>query len=208
MEKGQKNSHRTEQFSNDTIKSHFSRGDSALCHFQMLSYCGPHSVLSCHPPADVSLHSLVCKHFAFSRNLFKQYFWSSKNCLISFSVLCVFLSARKSKELWFLSLLAYMPPSSLCLFICQLSLGFTAKLTERLHFLRLQSLISFQNAYLKPLELLFHWGSTWNSKKLLLKQKLREIIQEYSLMLLSASHSCFRRFSHLHEKEFLFSQFD
>lgn len=72
--KGNKNSHRTEQFSNDTIKSHFSRGDSALCHFQMLSYCGPRSVLSCHPPADVSLHSLVCKHFAFSRNLFKQYF--------------------------------------------------------------------------------------------------------------------------------------
>lgn len=190
------------QFLHRYQKSHFSQGDPALCHFQM-SYCGPCSVLSCHPPADVSLHATVCKHFAFSRNLFKQYFWSSKNRLISASVLCVFLSARRSKELQFLSLLVHVSPSSLCLSLSSAWGLLQNWLLRGSIFLKLQSVINFQNAYLKHLELLSHWGSTQTSRKLLPEHNLRETIQEYSLMLLSASHNSFRRFSHLYKKEFL-----
>lgn len=86
------------------------QGKPALCHFQMLSYCGTDSVPSWHPQADVSLHSIVCTHFALSKCLFKQ-FWGSKKRFISFSVLYIFVFEEKQKTIISFSFTLHRPAS-------------------------------------------------------------------------------------------------
>lgn len=137
----------------------------------MLSYCGTCSVLSCHPQADVSLHAIVCKHFAFSRNLFKQYFWSSKNCFISFSVSCISIFEEKQRTIISFSFNSCFTDNPL--FITQLGMEFYYQtdweVKPSLYKIAINDQV-LKNACLKNLDLLFHWISTQSSRGLIWTQ--------------------------------------
>lgn len=107
------------------------QGKPALCHFQMLSYCGTDSVPSWHPQADVSLHSIVCTHFALSKSLFKQ-FWGSKKCFISFSVLYIFVFEEKQRTIISFSFNSRFTDKPL--FISQPSMQFYSKTVREVKF--------------------------------------------------------------------------